>query len=183
MSNLPASRREQHAPVYSFEKGTAADVSAVMENIGTVRASGFSGWDENYPAREHILEDAARGALYVLRAPDGKILASVAAHDEDAEFLEETAAIAWTTAGRACSLSRLCVRSDLQCAGLGYCLLREIIDHLRAEGCAGVRLLMDEQNAPARRLYEKLGFRVCGRALLYGWWFEAHELDLTGNGH
>lgn len=182
MSGQPAKRRAQSAVACRFEKGTAADANAVMENIAAVRAGGFSDWDEEYPARAHILEDAARGALYVLRAPDGKILASVAAHFDDAEFQEETAAIAWRASGRACSFSRLCVRPDWQRAGLGYRLLHETIEYLCAEGCACARLLTNEENSPAKRLYEKLGFCLCGRARLYGLWFDAYERDLKNNG-
>jgi GNAT superfamily N-acetyltransferase len=43
--------------------------------------------------------------------------------------------------------------------GLGEAALREVLDEARNRGAASVRLEVIEQNQPARKLYEKLGFR------------------------
>lgn len=163
---------------YLFEKGTAADVEAVLANIGAARANSSADWDEDYPTREHIAEDVENGALYVLRAEDGAVVASVAAYDDDDEFEEESAIAGWTKAAHSVSLFRLCVSAGLQGQGIGFILMNHVLDRARARGCQTARLLASEQNGAANRLYHKLDFRSLGRVWLFDWWFIAYEKTL-----
>ncbi|HWQ58874.1 MAG TPA: GNAT family N-acetyltransferase [Clostridia bacterium] len=164
---------------YAFEKATMADVDAVMGNIRAARGNGSADWDEDYPTSEHIAEDIANGALYVLRAPDHTIVASIAAYDDDREFEESSASAGWTMAAHSCSLFRLCVKADLQNRGLGFLIVSRIIDEARARGCEVVRLLASTDNAAPNRLYEKLNFRLLRSVYLYDWRFNAYEKQLT----
>ncbi len=160
---------------YVFEKAKASDLDAVMGNIKAVRAAGLTDWEEEYPAREHIEGDAAQGTLYVLRAGDGGLLASIAMYVDDAEFEKETATVQWTPAEKHASLFRLCVRADLHGRGLGAIAVARALDIARAQGCGAARLLASEAVPAANRLYQKLGFTCLGRVYLYEWWFNAYE--------
>lgn len=175
---------ERHAPRKGydmqcvFEKAVMADVDAVMENIRGVREAGLTDWDEEYPAPEHIAEDVANGALYLLRTQEGAVVASIAAYFDDAEFETDCAGVGFAGAVHSYALFRLCVRADLQGQGLGFRLVSHIIEQAKSLGCDFVRLLASETNIPANRLYEKLGFRLLGKVRLYEWDFVAYEKQL-----
>lgn len=163
---------------YQFEKGTAADIDAILENIKGVRDNGSTDWDEDYPTRVHIGDDLNRGGLYVLRARDGGVAASMAAHIDDEELKEELSRINWTRVEKPCLLSRLCVRADLQGKGLAKIIMFKVIDLARASGCGAVCLMASEQNAVANGLYRSLGFACLGNVRVYDWPFIAYEMML-----
>lgn len=163
---------------YTFEKGAAADIDAVMANILDVRTNGVTDWDEEYPAREHIEEDAREGALYVLRAADGSVAGSIVMYVDDVSFEEDTAGAGWSKAEKSASLFRLCVKTKLQGQGIGARMVQSAMDAARAEGCDAVRLLASVENGTANRLYERLGFIQKGRVCVYEGWFNAYEKAL-----
>ncbi len=53
--------------------------------------------------------------------------------------------------------------------GYGRFILRWTFRALRALGYEEIRLWVTDENLPARRLYEQLGFRTAGQATLYRW--------------
>jgi len=65
-------------------------------------------------------------------------------------------------------LDSLGVLPHAQGRGLGAELVRRMRDEAFAEGHECVALLVDEDNVPAERLYEHLGFRRCGEVDLLG---------------
>ena len=52
----------------------------------------------------------------------------------------------------------LVVRPDLRWRGIGASLLAEAFRRLAARGCTNVALKVKEENAVARKLYERIGF-------------------------
>lgn len=97
-----------------------------------------------------------------------------AAFEELAETLDldlDASAVAVASDGRPVGLAMLGVRGgegwvggmgvvpDRRRAGVGERLLRALLDRARARGLRQVTLEVLEQNDPARRLYERLGFR------------------------
>lgn len=56
-------------------------------------------------------------------------------------------------------LEDLYVADAARGTGLGRALLAEVIDRARARGCRRLELDTDVSNAPARALYEAMGFR------------------------
>lgn len=60
-------------------------------------------------------------------------------------------------------LVSLWVAPEARRAGAGQALVRAVVEHATAAGAAGVTLWVSDGNEPARRLYERLGFRPTGR--------------------
>jgi len=59
-------------------------------------------------------------------------------------------------------LENIVVRAANQRMGYGALLLQALIERARIKGARTFRLEVRESNMPARRLYEKCGFRVKG---------------------
>jgi ribosomal protein S18 acetylase RimI-like enzyme len=137
-------------------------------------------------------DSAALAALFTA-AYEGywfPIRLDAAAFEELAATLDldlDASAVAVASDGRPVGLAMLGVRGgegwvggmgvvpDHRRAGIGERLLRELLDRARARGLARVTLEVLEQNDPARRLYERLGFRRT-RALEI-WTFPGREED------
>lgn len=84
--------------------------------------------------------------------------------DELLWSLEEAAFARWRAIpaiGEA-ELLRIAVAPEARRRGLGRRLLAECMEQLAAEGCPTLHLEVRCSNAPARALYEALGWRSCG---------------------
>lgn len=110
------------------------------------RASFDPPWSEQGLAAELAKEGAL--ALGIRSAPDGAELAA--------------AALFSTVLGEA-ELLRVATRPSARRRGLAEALLADALERLGRAGIATVFLEVDEGNAPARTLYEKLGFEEVGR--------------------
>jgi ribosomal protein S18 acetylase RimI-like enzyme len=55
------------------------------------------------------------------------------------------------------------LRAEARGAALGSCMVERFLGQARERGLPGVRAVVYETNAPARRFFERLGFRVLGR--------------------
>ena len=64
-------------------------------------------------------------------------------------------------------VENMAVAAELLRCGVGNHLLLELIRRARNEAASAILLEVRESNLPARRLYEKHGFREVGRRLLY----------------
>ena len=69
-------------------------------------------------------------------------------------------------------ITQLCIAPKFRGAGLGKLLLRHTIQHLASTGFELITLTVTEQNSPAVKLYQELGFTTRHR-------FEAMVLDKT----
>ncbi len=160
----------------TFEKATAADLDAIMRNVEDAKHRGTCDWDDEYPDREIIAADIASGGTYVLRGDEG-VAASICMHakDEETHELESAPGIAWTATDAPCGLSRLCVRPELQNAGLGRRMMQSVMAEAKARGLTGIRLLASVDNPAANSLYIRLGCNRLGETRLYDWPFIAYE--------
>ena len=61
-----------------------------------------------------------------------------------------------------CCVHRVATRPTLRRRGIAGRLLQHALATARAEGCMQATLEVSSANAPARALYERLGFRVAG---------------------
>jgi ribosomal protein S18 acetylase RimI-like enzyme len=62
------------------------------------------------------------------------------------------------TAAEDCWLEDLYVTEEARGSGLGRALVEGAIERAAARGCQRIELDVDDENAPARALYERLGF-------------------------
>jgi len=128
------------------------------------------------PVRAATREDVAAMAQMALSTPGAAIWTEAqyqemfdpaAAVLRHAVIFEEPESIAGFAVARAggeeWELENIVVRSAAQRAGHGAELLTELIERVRVSGAKHFRLEVRESNLAARRLYEKLGFRVEGR--------------------
>lgn len=64
------------------------------------------------------------------------------------------------------------IHPDYRGRGHGKKLLREILDEMRGRGCQSIFLELRKGNMVARKLYESVGFEVCGERKRY---YENHD--------
>lgn len=129
----------------------------VADNMGK---SGLQQWRWGvYPSEEIIREDVLRGDLYYMRSDGALVAAVVFMNGQEPEYDSLT----WSCGLRPGIFHRLGVHPSMQGAGMGGLVLDDVLQLLRRSGCDCVRCDTSEQNEHAIRLYEKLGFRRCGK--------------------
>jgi GNAT superfamily N-acetyltransferase len=143
----------------------AAEAPAVARLIAE-----FGDWWENPgPGRAEIEAGVERvmaggDGEYLLGAPDGS---GDAAGVCQVRFRWSV----WKSA-EDCWLEDLFVREDARRTGLGRALVEAAVERARERGCRRIELDVNEDNAPARALYEACGFlsewKPPGRTLLIG---------------
>ena len=111
-----------------------------------------------YPNEDMIRGDVEAGRLYYLREDDEIAAAAVVIIGQEPEYV----GLSWTCGIHPGSFQRLAVHPSMQGAGLGGLVLDDVQQLLRRSGCDCVRCDTSTKNKAARRLYEKMGFRLCG---------------------
>lgn len=113
-----------------------------LDEIVAIEQASFSNpWTRHMYLRE--LQNPDVSFLYVLRFPD-----QIAAFCSFWLVLDEI------------HINNLAVRQDHQKQGLGGALLRHVLEVGASRGAERATLEVRRSNAPARRLYERLGFEV-----------------------
>jgi GNAT superfamily N-acetyltransferase len=131
--------------------------------INKMESEGIFQWDELYPSRGVLEEDAEKGQLLKI-TENGETLGAVALNqDEDPEY--ETNGN-WICKGKDFMVvHRLCVDSLHQGKGVGAGALGLIHEKCGREGCKAIRLDAFSKNPIALRMYEKLGYQKVGEAV------------------
>jgi ribosomal protein S18 acetylase RimI-like enzyme len=114
--------------------------------------------DEVVRALRELWDRPELGRVYLLRA-DG----------ETAGYVVLTFGFSLEFHGRDALVDELYVREPFRGRGLGTACLRHVEALCRAEGIRAVHLEVDHGNAPAKRLYHRLGYRDHDRHLLTRW--------------
>ncbi len=120
---------------------------------------GIEQWNEEYPARERLRKDIAKGNMYLLM--DGNQVAASVVLDqhEDPEYDE----VDWKDErGEPLVVHRLCVHPGWQGRGLSKRLLREIERMARQKGYTSIRLDTMMKNERAVNLYDSQGYERRG---------------------
>jgi ribosomal-protein-alanine N-acetyltransferase len=69
--------------------------------------------------------------------------------------------------GDDCDIENIVVEKPLRRKGIASALLRELIQHARAQRARHILLEVRQSNAPAQKFYDNLGFVECGRRPSY----------------
>lgn len=123
---------------------------------------GIVQWDDIYPTRQTVADDAAHGHLFVL------VVAAtcIATVTLDESAAPEWAAVAWKFSTPALVVHRLCVDPMRQGRGYGRTLMDFSEAHAAAHGYASIRLDAYSPNHEAIALYRRRGYREAGLVTL-----------------
>ncbi len=160
---------------FTFTAAQAADLDAVLAIVRSVVGTKYSHWDEEYPSEELLAGDIARGELYILREdgrPTGVISILAEVGDNIVEFpwpepLENT-----------CLLARFAIIPEAQGRGLAAKVMHYAAETAREKGFSVARLFTNEDNPITNHIYQKLGYRTCGRATLWEEEYVGYDLKL-----
>lgn len=139
-------------------------VSAIYDRIHEKEAGGkgTTGWIPGvYPTEETARDALARQELFVLEQ-DGKVLAAAKINQEQ---VSEYALCPWSVdapAEQIMVLHTLVVDPETAGRGLGRAFVAFYEEYALKNGCRYLRMDTNEKNLPARKLYQKLGYREAG---------------------
>ena len=117
-----------------------------------------------YPTRTTAQQAQENGWLYVMEDEAGEICASMILNHEQPACYQEAAWSVPAAPAKVLVLHTLCVDPSCAGRGLGKEMVRFLLEHAREIGMHAIRLDTWKGNAPARSLYEGLGFRLAGYA-------------------
>lgn len=146
-----------------IEKGTELDVDQLAQlyddlNDFLARDINYPGWRKGvYPTREDAANGVANGTLYVAKSA-GEIVGSIVLNHTP-ELAYET--VNWnvtTDYSNIFVVHTFAVHPTYLKSGVGTSLMNFAIQHCMDEHAKAIRLDVYENNTPAIRLYEKLGF-------------------------
>lgn len=129
-----------------------------------------SNWKLNvYPTIAVPRSKVPTGTMYVLEE-NGEICASMVLNQEQAP---EYAAVPWQYAAESRQvlvIHTLCIPPQRSGHGYGRRMVEFAKEHARRNGCTVMRIDTYAHNEPARKFYQKNGFRIAGygRILLQG---------------
>ena len=139
-------------------------VAAIYEALHDLeeQGKGVTGWQRGvYPTYQTAEAALQKGTLHVLEE-DGAILAAAKIDQEQVPEYAD-APWAWAAADReVLVLHTLVVDPAAAGRGCGSRFVAYYEDLARAMGCTCLRMDTNEKNRPARRLYQKLGYREAG---------------------
>ena len=136
-------RKPSRARLRPFRLGDAADLCRIYPMFFVDNAVHFGG------GRVTVAEVASRAIAFVLWAPAF-----------EPPWFDPNVR-------RWAELQELHVHPDFQDQGIGTRLVRAAVRQVRRAGYPAIYLLVEEDNAPARRVYEKAGFLTHNRIVRY----------------
>ena len=168
----------------SFKTGSInagnGDVSGVLALkdacVARMHADGIDQWDEVYPDAAVIARDLAAGTLQVLR--EGDDLLGCVTLDTTQDPLWQ--GMDWSAAGEpAAAVHRFMVHPAARGRGLAKQLMAHAETLARAQGFRSIHLDCFTANPAALALYERLGYRRTGTAMMRKGPFVCFEKLLT----
>jgi len=148
--------------VWRAAPGEAAVVAQLIAEFG-------DWWGKNPLPAEEIRPSVER----IMAAGDGEYLLGAVDDGPDAAGVCQLR-FRWSVwkSAEDCWLEDLYVREEARRSGLGRALVEAALDRARERGCRRIELDVNEDNAPARALYEACGFltepKPPGRTLFIG---------------
>lgn len=168
-----------------IEKAAVGDLSALGRLFDELcdylaATENFPGWEKGrYPVLAVAEEAFAADSLYVARR-NGQIVGTVTLNHLEPPAYGDAA---WQIRDAAAVVHTLAVHPDYLHHGVGRALMEYAVNWAREQGSRAIHLDTYEKNTPAKRLYESLAFRFCGKIDLgyAAWgreWYDTYELVL-----
>jgi ribosomal protein S18 acetylase RimI-like enzyme len=150
--------------VLAVRLATIADVDAVMrlvsDCIADMRRAGIEQWDDIYPDRTTLLDDAQVGTLYVASLDGDPIVGCLVVNEHQSPEYNH---VPWTLEGtKIAVVHRLMVEPRCQKRGLARELMGFAERRAVELGCDVIRLDAFTANPRALRLYQRLGYHDAG---------------------
>lgn len=170
----------------TIEPGTESDIeelAQLYDDLNDFLASNtnYPGWIKGvYPVRENAVKGIAEQTLHVAREPGGRIAGSlILNHHPEPAYHQVTWGIEADYADIGVIHTFVVHPGYLQ-AGVGTALMEFATLHSTGRGLKAIRLDVYENNHPAIRLYEKMGYTYVDTVDLglgrYGLdWFKLYE--------
>lgn len=143
--------------------GSEEDIDGVMTLVAAciadMRAAGIEQWDDVYPDRQMMLQDARDRTLYLASFQSDLVGVLVVNGWQNPEYSE----VPWTiSAARVAVVHRLMVDPRHQGKGIARKLMHFAETLARGLGCDVVRLDAFSMNPRALHLYQRLGYHDAG---------------------
>ena len=156
-----------------FRQSEAGDLDKVLALYRSCAAfgptHGNGSWGEDYPSRDTVREDLDNEGLFLLET-ENEIIAAVSLVPRD----DWDALDCWT-GDRSCTLSRLCVKPQLQKMHLAERVMEEVSRVANARGYRSTRHGCLVTNVAGNRLYQRMGYADRGKAVMYGHEYRCFE--------
>ncbi len=152
----------------TFRPGTPADIPAICRIYDKIldreEAGGVTtGWRRGIYPTEQTAADALRAGELFVQELDGCVTAAARINRcQVPEYAQAAWQQAQAPADQVMVLHTLVVDPDCRGQGCGTAFMAFYEDYALRHGCPYLRIDTNERNAPARRLYARLGFREAG---------------------
>lgn len=133
--------------VWRADPGEAAAVARLIVEFG-------DWWGGSAPPEDEVAASVER----IMAAGDGEYLLGAADAGEPASVCQIRFRWCVWKSAEDCWLEDLYVQESARRSGLGRALVEAAIERARERGCKRIDLDVNEDNAPARALYEACGF-------------------------
>ncbi len=164
------------ASVQPYRPEDQPEVDAMHARAALARASG-EGWIPHQPESDDIRDMARWYAAFWVAVIDATVVGMVGVRREF--MLGSTPPRDdWHKRDDIAELRRLRVAPEARRMGVGAALTRAVIDWARNDGCRVLHLHTTSPQAPARALYERLGFTDVGHTLTGEWEYVWYAMDL-----
>ena len=155
----------------NFLKANKDNLNEIMLLYKEVIKTTFTTWGEDYPSRELIKSDIDNGNIYIV-IEDNKIIAVSflgVKEEENEEWVNNL--------NNPLGIARICVKKEYQGKGIGSEFLRFLISAAKLRGADGMHFHVATLNGAAMNMYEKAGFKNCGRGKSnYGFDYYKYEM-------
>lgn len=157
-----------------FRAVAALELQTIFALYQAVIGSEGCTWNSDYPGVLELSEDYANGNLFCMEYQKRIIGAVSIVTQNELDDLS-----CWSFRSNMAEIARVVILPEFQGRGIADQMLTRLFRLLRSRGYLGVHLLAAKINHKAARLYDGLGFSVCGSEHCYGNAYFCRELFFT----